>query len=313
VLFRRKCAVSHKVQAIMFPPDVWGVIFSKLDCPRSRLCVLLADKGMPEVLAHVNVEFTSCSTSAESRIVAREAITGRRHFGAVAKPVGLRYASQVPEEQGILFWGCTIRCSFQPLWLPKSVQRLKLDLSMLDSGGSLDLIGVISLPSLCELDIRDATIVRAALDDCLCLTSLTLHCVTLVSRVPMPESLQTLSLSDCRVGAAFFVLNGADSPSFCLDLTSAKKFRELDLHNINRDIDVRLPPCVKKISMTCATVDCWQVERLLTGLTALEDVHIEVWNFGLLSQEAGPYFTESLLQTIISAPNHIVTAIKEIC
>ncbi len=87
----------------MFPPDVWGVIFSKLDCPRSRLCVLLADKGMPEVLAHVNVEFTLGSTSAESRIVAREAITGRRHFGAVAKPVGLRYASQVPEEQGILF------------------------------------------------------------------------------------------------------------------------------------------------------------------------------------------------------------------
>ena len=44
-------------QLSMFPPNVWGVIFSKMDCPRSRLCLLLADKGMPEVLAHVNVEF----------------------------------------------------------------------------------------------------------------------------------------------------------------------------------------------------------------------------------------------------------------
>ncbi len=121
----------------------------------------------------------------------------------------------------------------------------------------------------------------------------------------MPESLQTLSLSGCRVGAAFFLLNQvAYSPSFCLDLTSAKKFRELDLHNIDRDIDVRLPPCVKKISMTRADVDCWQLERLFTGLTALEDVRIEVCNFGLLSRKAGPYFTESLLQTIILAPKH---------
>ncbi len=134
-----------QVQASMFPPNVWGVIFSKLNCPRSRLCVLLADKGMPEVLAQVNVEFTSCSTSVESRIVAREAVSGRKHIGAVAKPVGLRDASQVPEEQGILLWGCSIGCSFQPLWLPKSVRRLQLDLSMLYSGGSLDLTGITCL------------------------------------------------------------------------------------------------------------------------------------------------------------------------
>ena len=118
----------------------------------------------------------------------------------------------------------------------------------------------------------------------------------------MPESLQTLSLSDCCVAAAFFILNGADSPSLCLDLTSAKEFRDLDLHNNSSQIHLRLPACVKKISMTCAPVDCWQVERLLAGLTALEDVHIEVCD--LLAQEAGPYFTESLLQTIISAPRH---------
>ncbi len=189
----------------MFPPNVWGVVFSKLDCPRSRLCVLLADKGMPEVLAHVNVEFTSCSTSVESRIIAREAISGRRHFGAVANLVGLRDASQLPEEQGILLWGCTIGCSLQPLWLLKSVQRLKLDSSMLYSGGILDLTGITSLSSLCELDIRGAIMKGAALDDCLCLTSLTLHHVMLVSQVPMPESLQTLSLSDCCVAAAFFI------------------------------------------------------------------------------------------------------------
>ncbi len=165
-------AVLHNVQATEYvSTQCVGVIFSKLDCPRSRLCVLLADKGMPEVLAHVNVEFTSCSTSVESRIIAREAISGRRHFGAVAKPVGLRDASQLPEEQGILLWGCTIGCSLQPLWLPKSVQRLKLDSSMLYSGGILDLTGITSLSSLCELDIRGAIKNSAALDDCLCLTS----------------------------------------------------------------------------------------------------------------------------------------------
>ena len=303
----------------MFPPNVWGVIFSKLDFPRSRLCVLLADKGMPEVLAHVDVEFTSCSTSAESRIVAREAASGRRHFSVTAKPVGLREASQVPEEQGMLSWGFSIRCSLpsswlryplQSLWLPKSVHRLKVDLSTLYPGSSIDLKGITSLSNLCELDIRGATLRGVALDGCLCLTSLTLHRVWLMTEVPMPESLQTLSLSHSRVNAPFPSLplvNGADSFSFCLDLTSAKEFRELELHNnrdSDRDIAVLLPPCVNKISVTCANLDYEQVERLFTGLTAMEDVCIQVCNVGLMPHTSPPDLSESLLQTITSAPRH---------
>ena len=58
----------------------------------------------------------------------------------------------------------------------------------------------------------------------------------------------------------------------------------------------------KKISMTCGPEDCRHVERLLTGLTALEDVHIGV--FDLRDREAGPHFTEGLLHLIISAPRH---------
>jgi hypothetical protein len=105
--------------------------------------MLLSDKSMPEVLALVNVDFTSCSTSLESRIIAREAVDGRRHFSAGVKPVGLRDSSHMlPVAERILLWGCDVSRSFQPLWLPKSVQRLELDLSMLDSGGYLALTGI---------------------------------------------------------------------------------------------------------------------------------------------------------------------------
>lgn len=170
-------------QLSMFPPNVWGVIFSKMDCPRSRLCLLLADKGMPEVLAHVNVEFTSCSTSAESFIVAQEAASGRRHFSVTAKPAGLPGPFLVPEERGLL-WACDIRSSvrlswlrwsLQQLWLSKTVHRLTLDLSTLSSRGSLDLTGLNSLFCLCELDIRGASIRDAVLDDCLRLKPLSRH------------------------------------------------------------------------------------------------------------------------------------------
>jgi len=300
---------------MVFPPNVWGVIFSKLDCPRSRLCLLLAGKGMPEVLAHVNVEFTSCSTSAESFIVAQEAASGRRHFSVTAKPAGLPEPFLVPEEQGLL-WACNIWCSvwlswlrwsLQQLWLPKTVHRLKLDLSTLSSRGSLDLTGLNSLSCLCELDMRGATIRDAALDDCLRLKSLTLHCVTLESEVPMPESLQTVSLSHVCVDAPFPTFprwNDTDSFAFCLDLTSAKAFRELEMHKSDRDIAVRLPPCVKKVSITCATLDYLQVERLFSGLTALEDARIAICDVGLMPHTGAPYFAESLLQTITSAPRH---------
>ncbi len=300
----------------MFPPNVWGVIFTKLDCPRSRLCLLLADKGMPQVLAHANVEFTSCSTSAESHIVAREAASGREHFSVTAKPAGLPETPPLPEEPGMLFWGCTIRCSsgpswlgdsFQPLWLPNSVRKLKVDLGTLDSGTSLNLTGLTRLLSLCELDVRGATITSAALDYCLCLTSLTLHHVWLAIKVPMPESLQTLSLSHVRVNApypAFPAFDGTDSVSVCLDFTSAKEFRELEMHQCDRDIAVLLPPCVKKNSITCAALNYWQVERLFTGVTALEDVHVEVCKIGLMPHTGVPYFSGSLLQTITSAPRH---------
>lgn len=64
--------------------------------------MLLADKGMPDVLAHVNVEFTSCSTLAESRLVALEAANGRKHMSVTAKLAGLSEAPQVPEEPGML-------------------------------------------------------------------------------------------------------------------------------------------------------------------------------------------------------------------
>lgn len=47
-----------------------------------------------------------------------------------------------------------------------------------------------------------------------------------------------------------------------------------------------------------------QVESLFTGLTALEDVRIEVCNIGLMPHTGAPYLAESLLQTITSAPRH---------
>ena len=105
---------------------------------------------------------------------------------------------------------------------------------------------------------------------------LTLHRVTLESEVPTPESLQIVSLSYCCVDTTFPTLprwNDTDSFAFCLDLTSAKEFRELKMHKSDREIAVLLPPCVKKISLTCAALNYWQVvDRLFTGVTALEDV-----------------------------------------
>lgn len=91
----------------------------------------------------------------------------------------------------------------------------------------------------------------------------------------MPESLQIVSLS-CCVDTTFPTLprwNDTDSFAFCLDLTSAKEFRELKMHKSDREIAVLLPPCVKKISLTCAALNYWQVvDHLFTGVTALEDV-----------------------------------------
>lgn len=148
--------------------------------------------------------------------------------------------------------------SLQPLWLPKSVHKLKVHLGTLDSVTCVNLLGVTSLSSLCELDIRGATIRSAALVHCLFLTSLSLHRVWLETNLPMPESLQSLSIPHSRVNAPFLAfppLNGADSFSFCLHLTSAKEFRELEMHESDRDIAVLLPACVKKVGITCATLD----------------------------------------------------------
>ncbi len=181
-----------------------------------------------------------------------------------------------------------------------------MDLGTFDAGTSLDLIGILRLSSLCKLDISGTTIRGGALDCCLCLTSLTLHHVWLTTELLMPESLQTLSLSYICVHASLpaFPPYDADSFSFCLDFTSAKEFRELEMHKTARDIAVRLPPCVKKVGITCTTLDYGRVEHLFTGLTALEDVRVEVCKIGHISHTGVPYFSGSLLQTIISAPIH---------
>ncbi len=286
----------------MFPPNVWETIHAKLDCPRSRLRLLLVDKGMPKLLARHYVEYKTGRDLTELAMTVREAYDERRHIPA-AKFLSVdsnlaALLTNLTSFGKVFAW----QTATEVLWVPTAIEIVSLEHSR-DAAGyrnQIWLTGFSSLSNLSVLEIRDAAVAFAPLTGCSHLHTLSLHQVKVQDNLQVPTSLQKLTMTKC---SGDWQSSIPGSTQVLSDLTAAVYLEEVILHDNDHRIRLLLPANVRRVSVTSAGLACGQIDKMLTRLLAMEDLHV-VYSFGRIADDQGPIIPDSLLHMVSQIPKH---------